>query len=137
MQIELQLWGRTIMVGILSAAVIALICFALARRMQMWGKAVLFGAVSAAVIVLIYALPPYENTHFAGANFGYNISFFFPALLSSFLFWLVALALYVAFLCSRVGRSPVKIILPPVLLLPFTLQVTYMIVLEIMVASSV
>jgi hypothetical protein len=131
MQIELQLWGRTIMVGILSAALIAVIYLSLARRMQLWGKAVLFGALSTAVIVLIYALPPYEYSGFAGANFAYNFFFFFPALLSSFLFWFVALALYLDFLRRRVGMSPSKIIVPPVLLLPFALQVTYTIILLI------
>jgi len=130
-------WNNTVVCGAASAAAIVLIYVALARRMQLWGKAVLFGALSAAVIVLIYATPPYRDSHFAGANFGYNFSFFFPALLSSFLFWLVALALYVGFLRRRVGRSPSRVILPPVLLLPFALQVTYMIVLAIMVDSSV
>ena len=134
---ESQLWGRTIIVGVFSAAAIALIYFTLARRMQVWGRAVLFGTLSAAAIVLIYALPPYEYSGFAGANFGYNFSFFFPVLLSSFLFWFVALVLYVGFLRGGVDRSPSKIILPPVLLLPFALQVSWMIALVVMIDSSV
>jgi hypothetical protein len=137
MQMELQLWGRTILVGILSAAVIALICLTVAKRLQLWSKASLFGALSAAVIVFVYVTPPYENPHFAGANFGYNFSFFFPALLSSFLFWVAALAFYIAFVRSRAGRSPSKIILPPVLLLPFALQIAWMVFLVAYVESSV
>jgi hypothetical protein len=137
MQMELQLWGRTIVVGIISATVIAVICLTVARRLQLWSKASLFGALSAAVIVFIYVTPPYEDSHFAGANFGYNFSFFFPALLSSFLFWLVALTFYVGFLRRPAGRSLSKIILAPLLLLPFALQLGWMIALEVMIQSSV
>jgi hypothetical protein len=120
-------WHNTVVCGAVSAAAIVMIYGMFARRMQLWGKAVLFGTLSATVIVLIYATPPYRDSHFGGANFGYNFSFFFPALLSSFLFWIVALGLYVGFLRRRVGRSPSKIILPPVLLLPFALQAAWII----------
>ena len=137
MERELELWGRTIAFGLLSAAVIALVHFTLARRIRPWGRAVLFGALSAAVVALIYALPPYEYAGIAGANFDYNVSFFFPALVSSFLFWLAALTLYVRFLRRQVSRSPSKIILPPLLLLPFVLQVSWMIALVVVVESSV
>jgi hypothetical protein len=130
-------WNNTVVCGAASAAVIMLIYVTLARRTHLWGKAVLFGALSAAVIVLIYATPPYRDSHFAGANFGYNFPFFFPALLSSFLFWLVALAFYIGFLRRPACRSLSKIILPPLVLLPFTLQVSWMIILLIMVQSSV
>ena len=123
--------------GALSAAMIVLIYVTFARRMQLWSRAVLFGALSAALIVLIYATPPYEDSHFAGANFGYNFSFFFPALLSSFLFWVVALAFYIGFLRRSAGGSFSKIILPPLVLLQFALQLSWMIVLIVMVDSSV
>ena len=120
-------WNNTVVCGAASIAAIVLIYVTLARRLQIWGKTVLFATLSAAVIVLVNALPPYHYSGFAGANFGYNFSFFFPALLSSFLFWLVALALYVGFVRRRVSRSPSKIILPLVLLLPFTLQAAWII----------
>jgi hypothetical protein len=133
----MQDWNNTIMFGVLSAAVIVLTHVVLRRRMQVWGRAVLFGALSAAVIVFIYATPPYRDSHFAGANFGYNFSFFFPALFSSFIFWAAALGFYVAFLRHRAGRSPATVILPVFLLLPFALQVAYMVVLVVIVESSV
>jgi hypothetical protein len=134
---RMQPWNNALLFGALSAVAIALMQVMLRRRMQLWSRAVLFGALSAALIVLIYATPPYEDSHFGGANFGYNFSFFFPALLSSFLFWVVALAFYIGFLRRPAGRSPSKIILPPVLLLPFAVQVSWMIALVVMVKSSV
>jgi hypothetical protein len=133
----MQSWSNTILFGTLSAVAIALMQIMLRRRMQLWNRAMLFAALSAALILLIYATPPYEDSHFAGANFGYNFSFFFPALLSSFLFWVVALAFYIGFLRRPAGRSPSKIVLPPLLLLPFALQVSWMIALLVMVKSSV
>jgi hypothetical protein len=133
----MQPWSNTILFGALSAVAIALMQIMLHRRMQLWNRAMLFAALSTALIVLIYATPPYVDSHFAGANFGYNFSFFFPALLSSFLFWVVALAFYIGFLRRPAGRSPSKIVLPPLLLLPFALQVSWMIALVVMVKSSV
>jgi hypothetical protein len=133
----MQPWNNTVLFGALSAAAIVLMYVTFVRRMQLWSSAVLFGALSAALIALIYATPPYEDSHFAGANFGYNFSFFFPVLLSSFLFWVVALAFYIGFLRRPAGRSLSKIILPPLVLLPFTLQVSWMIILVVMVQSSV
>jgi hypothetical protein len=65
--------------------------------MQPWTKAIVFSAISAALILLLY-LTPSPEAGFAGANFGYNISFFFPVLLASFVFWYLALQCYVALL---------------------------------------
>ena len=130
-------WSNTILFGTLSAVAIVLMQIMLRLRMQLWNRAMLFAALSAALIVLIYATPPYRDSHFAGANFGYNFSFFFPALLSSFLFWLVALASYIGFLRRPAGTLPFKIILPALLLLPFALQVSWVIALMVMVKSSV
>jgi hypothetical protein len=98
----------------------------LVRRMQPWTKAVGFGAVSAALIALIYVTPSPEPG-FAGANLGYNVSFFFPVVLSSFVCWGVALGFYIAFLRSRAGRSPLTIVSPAILLLPFTLQAIWIV----------
>ena len=120
-------WNNTVVCGAASAAAIVLLCVTLARRMQLWGKAVLFGALSAALIVLIYATPPYRDSHFAGANFGYNFSFLFPALLSSFLFWVVAIGFYVAFLRNPAAKPPLKVALLTVVLLPFALQAAWII----------
>jgi hypothetical protein len=132
-----MLWLFTnIIVGVLSSILFVAIYLAVARRTQLWAKAIVFGALSAALIVLIYVTPSPEPG-FAGAAFGYNFSFFFPVLLSSFLFWIVALALYVGFLRGRAIRSMLKILLPPVLLLPLALQVGWMIFLFVHVQSSV
>ena len=130
-------WSNTILFGALSAVAIALMQIMLRLRIQLWNRAMLFAALSTVLIILIYATPPYRDSHFAGANFGYNFSFFFPALLSSFLFWLVALASYIGFLRRPAGRLPSKIILPPLLLLPFALQVSWMIALVVMVKLSI
>jgi hypothetical protein len=94
--------------------------------MKPWIKAVVFGAVSTALIVVIYITHSPEPG-FAGANFGYNIFFFFPVVISSFVCWGVALGFYVAFLRSAAGKSPFKIVLPTILLLPFALQAIWIV----------
>ena len=133
-----MLWlCSNILIGVLSSALIVVAYLALARRTQLWTKAVVLGALSAALIILIYAAPPYEDSHFAGANFGYNFSFLFPVLLSSLLFWIVALVLYLGFLRARAGRSLLKIFVPAVLLLPLPLQFGWMVFLVVYVHSSV
>jgi amino acid permease len=104
--------------------------------MQPWTKAVVFGAISAALIVLIYATPSPEPG-FAGANFGYNVSFFFPIMILSFVFWGVALGFYIAFLRDRAGKSPLKIVSPPILLIPFTLQAIWIIRLLLLLRERV
>jgi hypothetical protein len=132
----MKVWTDTMLLGTLSLAAIMLIQFTLARRLQLWNRALVFAAVSAAFIVFIYVTPSPEPG-FAGAVFAYNFSFFFPVLFSAFLFWGAALGFYIAFLRARVTRSPVKILIPAVLLLPFALQITYMIILFTYVVSSV
>jgi len=94
--------------------------------MQPWTKAIVFGGISTALIVLIYVTPSPEPG-FAGANFGYNISFFFPIVIVSFICWGLGLRSYLALLRSPAGKSPLKIISPPILLLPFTLQAIWIV----------
>src|SRR5439155_14781049 len=94
--------------------------------MQPWTKAVVFSGISAALIVLIYVTPSPEPG-FAGAAFGYNMSFFFPVVIASFICWGLALRAYIALLRSPAGKSPLKILSPPILLLPFTLQALWII----------
>jgi len=94
--------------------------------MQPWTKAIVFGAISAALIVLMYVTSSPEPG-FAGANFGYNITFFFPIMIASLVCWVVALGFYIAFLRSRAGKSLLKIASPVVLLLPFTLQAIWVV----------
>ena len=89
-------------------------------------KAVVFGAASTALIVLIY-ISPSPEPGFAGANFGYNVSFFFPVVILSFVCWGLALGFYIAFLWSSAGRSPFKIVSPAILLLPFALQAVWIV----------
>jgi hypothetical protein len=93
---------------------------------QPFTKAVVFGAISTGLIVLIYVTPSPEPG-FAGAAFGYNMSFFFPVVILSFIFWGLALGFYIAFLRTSPGKSPLKIISPAVLLLPFTLQAAWIV----------
>jgi hypothetical protein len=104
--------------------------------MQPWTKAILFGSMSAALIVLIYVTPSPEPG-FAGAAFGYNISFFFPVVIASFVCWGVALAFYIAFLHGRAGKSPIKIVSPAILLLPFTLQAIWIVRLLLLLREPV
>ena len=94
--------------------------------MQPFTKAIVFGAISAALIVLIYVTPSPEPG-FAGAAFGYNTPFFFPVVILSFVFWGLALGFYIAFLHSSASKSPLKIVSPAVLLLPFTLQAAWIV----------
>ena len=94
--------------------------------MQPWKKAVVFGAISAALIALIYVTPSPEPG-FAGANFVYNFSFFFPVVLASFVCWGIALRSYITLLRSSARQSPFKIFSPPILLLPFTLQALWIV----------
>src|SRR5437879_9657167 len=94
--------------------------------MQPSTKAIVFSAISSALIVLLYVTPSPEPG-FAGANFGYNISFFFPVVLASFVFWSLALRSYITLLRSPTGRSPLETFSPPILLLPFTLQAMWIV----------
>jgi hypothetical protein len=119
--------STNIVIGVLSSVLIVVIYLAIARRTQLWTKAIVFGALSAALIMLIYATPPYKDQHFGGANFGYNFSFFFPVVLSSFVFWLAAFGFYIAFLRNPAGKSLLKIVSSTVLLLPFALQAAWII----------
>jgi hypothetical protein len=61
--------------------------------------------------------PPSPEPGFAGAIFAYNITFFFPLVLASFVCWSVALAFYIRFLRGGSHRTILKIALPFVLLL--------------------
>jgi hypothetical protein len=133
-----MLWlSSNIIIGVVSSASIVLVYLRLARTIQLWTKAVVLGAISTVLIVLIYVTPPYEDSHFAGANFAYNFLVFFPVLLSSFVFWLVAAALYLRFLFGRAGRSLLKALVPPILLLPLALQVGWMVFLIVYAHSAV
>jgi hypothetical protein len=103
--------------------------------MQPWAKAILFSAISAALIALIYVIPSPEPG-FAGAAFGYNISFFFPVVIASFICWGLALRAYIALLRSPTDKSPLKILSPPILLLPFTLQALWIIRLLLLLREA-
>ena len=92
--------------------------------------------MSAALIVLIYVTPSPEPG-FAGAAFGYNISFFFPVVIASFVCWGVALGFYIGFLRGRAGKSPLKIVSPAILLLPFTLQAIWIVRLLLLLREPV
>src|ERR1043166_5755035 len=91
--------------------------------MSAWSKAVVFGSVSEATVLAIYIAPSPEDGHSAGANFAYNIMFFAPAMVVSFIFWGFGLDSYLSFLRGRSGASRLKIAMPAVLLLPFAVQV--------------
>jgi hypothetical protein len=84
--------------------------------MRHWITAVVFGGISTALITLIY-LTSSPEPGFAGAIFAYNITFFFPLVLVSFVCWSVALAFYIRFLRAGSHRTILKIALPFVLLL--------------------
>jgi hypothetical protein len=94
--------------------------------MQPSTRAVVFAAISTTLIVLIYVTPSPEPG-FAGANFGYNMFFFFPIVISSFVCWAVALGFYITFIRSSAGRSPLKIVSPPILMVPFALQAIWIV----------
>jgi hypothetical protein len=104
--------------------------------MKSWATATVSSAASAALIVLIYVTPSPEPG-FAGAAFGYNFSFFFPVVLLSCVCWSIALGFYLAFLRRTSRKSVLKIIVPPILLLPFTLQAAWIIRVLIMARQSV
>jgi hypothetical protein len=91
--------------------------------MQPWTKAVVFGAVSTAAIAWIQIAPAPEPG-FAGAAFGYNLTFFFPLMFASLLFWIPAVVFYVLFIRRDGRRRPWKIVLPVFLLLACPYQLT-------------
>jgi hypothetical protein len=91
--------------------------------MQPWTKAMVFGAVSTAVIALIQIAPSPEPG-FAGAAFGYNISFRFPLVIVSFACWVAAVVFYVLFIRRGIHRTKLKIVLPVPLLLACPYQLT-------------
>ena len=105
-------------------------------EMQPWTKAIVFSALSAVLIVLIQVTPSPEPG-FAGAAFAYNISFFFPVVLTSFVCWGLALRFYTSFLRSRAAKRPFTIVFPPILLLPFTLQAAWIIRLLLLLREPV
>ena len=85
--------------------------------MQSWTKAVLFGAVSAAAIAATYTRAP--ESDFAGAGLWYNITFYLPLVIVSFVCWVAAVCFYIAFMRQRASRSFLGVALPAFLLLPF------------------
>ena len=104
--------------------------------MQPWTKAVVFGGISAALIALIYVTHS-PDPGFAGANFAYNLSFFFPVVIASFVCWGVASGFYIGFLRGRAGKSPLRIVSPAILLLPFTLQAIWIVRLLLLLCKPV
>ena len=90
--------------------------------MQHWTKAVLFGAVSTAAIAATLAWSP--DSGFAGGIFVYNVTFFFPLVIVSFACWVTAVLFYIFFICRDIHRTPLKIVLPVLLLLAFPYQLT-------------
>lgn len=100
--------------------------------MSSWNKAIIFGSVSAAIILAIYIAPSPEDPHSAGANFAYNLMFFVPAMVVSFIFWAFALDSYLSFLRSRSGASRAKVISPAILLLPFAVQAAWIVFMLIL-----
>jgi hypothetical protein len=91
--------------------------------MKPWTKAVVFGAVSTAAITWIQIRPTPEPG-FAGAAFGYNVTFFFPLVLLSFACWTAGVVYYVLFVRRDSHRTPLKITLPALLLLACPYQLT-------------
>lgn len=91
--------------------------------MQSWTKAVVYGALSTAAITWIQIRPTPEPG-FAGAAFVYNVTFFFPLVLLSFASWTVGVIYYVLFVRRDSHRTPLRIILPALLLLACPYQLT-------------
>ena len=100
--------------------------------MSAWNKAVVFGSISAGTILAIYVAPSPEGGHSAGANFAYNIIFFAPAMVVSFIFWGFGLDSYLSFLRGRSGASRLKVATPAVLLLPFAVQAAWIVFMLIL-----
>src|ERR1043166_422352 len=84
-------------------------------------EAMVFAAVSAALVALIYVTPSPEPG-FAGSLFTYNFLFFFPAVLLSFAFWIAGVVWYLRFVRRSTNKPALNLIVPPILLLPFTCQ---------------
>ena len=91
--------------------------------MRHWMIAVVFGGISTAAIVVIQVVPTPE-AGFAGAAFGYNVSFFFPMVLASLAFWIPAVVFYVLFIRHHSHRTALRIGLPLLLLLACPYQLT-------------
>jgi hypothetical protein len=94
----------------------------LVRCMQPWTKAVVFGAVSTAIAWIQIA--PTPEPGFAGAAFGYNLTFFLPLVFASLVFWIPAVVFYILFIRRDSRRTPWKIVLPVLLLLACPYQLT-------------
>jgi len=71
--------------------------------------------------MLIYVTPS-PKPGVAGALFVYNFLFFFPAVLVSFAFWTAGIVWYIRFRRRSTSKSTFNLIVPPILLLPFTCQ---------------
>lgn len=91
--------------------------------MQPWTKAVMFGALSTAAITWIQVTPTPEPG-FAGAAFGYNVTFFFPLVVLAFACWIPAVVFYVLFIRRGSQRTPLRILFPVLLLLACPYQLT-------------
>ena len=91
--------------------------------MQPWTKAVVFGAISTAAITWIQIRPTPE-LGFAGAAFVYNLTFFFPLVLLSLACWILAIVFYVVFIRRDSRKTPLRVVLPVLLLLACPYQLT-------------
>jgi len=100
--------------------------------MHVWTKAVVFGAISTAAITWIQVRPTPEPG-FAGAAFGYNVTFFFPLVLLSLASWAAAVVYYVLFVRRDSRRTPLRIALPLLLLLacPYQLAVIRIVLFQL------
>ena len=89
----------------------------LVRRMKSWVTALVLGTISAAAIAATYTRSP--ESDFVGAVMDYNLTFYYPLILLAFVCWFTALCFYVVFIRRSGYKSPMRIIVPLVLLLPF------------------
>ncbi len=80
----------------------------------------IFGAVSAAAIGATYTRAP--DSDFAGAAMAYNVTFYIPLVLLSFVSWVIALSFYIVFIRQRASKPVLKVVAPAVLLLPFVYE---------------
>jgi len=83
------------------------------RKKKFWRKSIAFGIASAIAIVLTYIKRPVD-INYAGSKFTYNLTFFFPLFLLSFILGIVSILYFIRYLRDKeIERNRIaKIVLP-------------------------
>jgi hypothetical protein len=84
---------------------------------------ILLGLASSVVVSLTYLIRPADPDQSAGANFAWNLGFYFPAIATAAVLTFVSLGLFVAYLRQPIRKLWWSVGVVPILVLPCAYEV--------------